>query len=218
DFHQFPPVANTTKELYNSHPTDNRCLIGRSLFEQFDIVVRLQEQMRVRDSRWDAILHRAHTVTRTRDDIIEIRKLVLGSSPGNLPDFTRSPWNDTILITPRNAVQSLWNARMLKQHCRRTGHTRYTFYALDSCKWSPLSLQRRLEIAHLKLDKTNHLPHKVDIAIGMKAMLLYNTAPHAGLANGSRGIVIDIVLDPREPLDISHANTVQLSYLPTAIL
>ncbi|KAH9047653.1 hypothetical protein EDB84DRAFT_1250254, partial [Lactarius hengduanensis] len=53
---------------------------------------------------------------------------------------------------------------------------------------------------------------------GMKTMLLYNTAPHAGLANGSRGIVIDIVLDPREPLEKSHANTVQLSYLPTAIL
>ncbi|KAH9028601.1 hypothetical protein EDB85DRAFT_1892456 [Lactarius pseudohatsudake] len=49
-------------------------------------------------------------------------------------------------------------------------------------------------------------------------MLLYNTAPHAGLANGSRGIVIDIVLDPREPLEKSHANNVQLSYLPTAIL
>ncbi|KAH9043430.1 hypothetical protein EDB84DRAFT_1266555 [Lactarius hengduanensis] len=107
---------------------------------------------------------------------------------------------------------------MLEQHCRRTGHTRYTFYTLNSCKQSPLSLQQRLEIAHLKLNKTNNLPHKVDITIGMKTMLLYNTAPHAGLANGSWGIVINIVLDPRELLEKSHANTVQLSYLPTAIL
>ncbi|KAH9036805.1 hypothetical protein EDB85DRAFT_1829146, partial [Lactarius pseudohatsudake] len=122
------------------------------------------------------------------------------------------------LITPRNAVQYLWNARMLEQHCRRTGHTCYSFYALDSCKRSPLSLQQRLEIMHLKLDKTNNLPHKVDIAISMNTMLLYNTAPHAGLANSSWGIVIDIVLDPREPLKKSYANTVQLSYLPTAIL
>ncbi|KAH9046206.1 hypothetical protein EDB84DRAFT_1265350 [Lactarius hengduanensis] len=49
-------------------------------------------------------------------------------------------------------------------------------------------------------------------------MLLYSTAPHAGLANGSWGIVVDIILDPREPVENSNANAVRLSYLPAAIL
>lgn len=47
----------------------------------------------------------------------------------------------------------------------------------------------------------NRLPGRVELAVGMKVMILSNIAPRAGLANGSRGTISDIVLDPREPFN-----------------
>ncbi|KAF8268867.1 hypothetical protein EI94DRAFT_1726552 [Lactarius quietus] len=51
----------------------------------------------------------------------------------------------------------------------------------------------------LKSNETNHLPHKVE------------------LANGSRGVVEDIVLDLRERVDHNHGKTIQLQYPPAAV-
>ncbi|KAH9025253.1 hypothetical protein EDB84DRAFT_1613857 [Lactarius hengduanensis] len=214
----FPPIANVTRELYNAQPNDNDCLIGRHLFEQFDIVIRLEEQMRVFDSGWNDILHRARTGDCTNDDISEINKLVLGTANCAVPDFANPPWNDTILVTPRNAVQALWNEKMLEQHCRKTGHTHYVLYAMDSCRTGQLTKEQRFAIAQLKMDKTGRLPGKINLAIGMKAMLLANTAPHMGLANGTRGVIDDIILDPREPLPGPDCTHVQLSFPPAAVL
>ena len=73
-------------------------------------------------------------------------------------------------------------------------------------------------MAHLKLDDTNHLPHKVELVIGMKAMVTMNISTETDLANGLRGVVEDIILDPREKIDINHATTIQLQYPPAAIL
>jgi hypothetical protein len=39
NFHQFPPVANPQKALYNLSPLSEDSQFGRSLYEQFDIVV-----------------------------------------------------------------------------------------------------------------------------------------------------------------------------------
>ncbi|KAJ3925226.1 MAG: hypothetical protein NXY57DRAFT_855405, partial [Lentinula lateritia] len=41
----------------------------------------------------------------------------------------------------------------------------------------------------------------VEIAVGMKAMILANIATEADLANGTRGTVMDIILDDREPME-----------------
>ncbi len=62
------------------------------------------------------------------------------------------------------------------------------------------------------------------MAIGMKAMVLMNLSTDADLANGSRGIITDILLDPREPDAIAITSeedcppTVRLHYPPVAIL
>ncbi len=82
------------------------------------------------------ILQRSRTGDCTTDDIVEIRKLVLGNPECNIPDFTHPPWSDAILITPRNAVRTLWNNAMLKSFCRRTGHIRYVLYAYDTLNTS----------------------------------------------------------------------------------
>src|ERR1700677_777904 len=97
---------------------------------------------------------------------------------------------------------------MLAWHCRKTGEVRYTLYARDTSKQQPLSRQQRLTIAHMKLEQTAHLPNKVELAVGMKTMVLSNIAPSIDLANGSCGIITDIILDLRECALPDGSNTI----------
>ena len=218
DFHQFPPVANSQKALYNSSPLSDDAQLGRSLYEQFDVVIRLEDQMRIRDPTWQIILQRSRTGDCTKDDIDEIQKLVLSHPACNIPSFTVPPWDEAVLITPRNGTHALWNENMLAWHCRKTGEVRYTLYARDTSKQQPLSRQQRLTIAHMKLEQTAHLPNKVELAVGMKTMVLSNIAPSVDLANGSRGIITDIILDPRECALPDGSNTIFLQYPPAAVI
>jgi hypothetical protein len=107
---------------------------------------------------------------------------------------------------------------MLSLHAKKNGQIKYLLYAADSCKHGPLTRQQRLEIAHLKLEQTNNLPNKVDLVIGMKAMIITNIAPAADLANGSRGVIENIFLDPREVVRADNSKLVYLQFPPAAII
>ena len=217
DLHQFPPVASPKKELYCSTPPNNLCLMGRNLYEQFNIVIALEEQVRIQDAMWDGILHRARTGECTSDDIVEICKLVLTDVRCDVPDFAKAPWNECILVTPCNSVRMSWNGFALREHCRRTGRVCYVVTANDSVDDRPLTRGQRLTIAHMKPDETNHLPNRIELAIGMKAMVLLNLATDADLANRSRGIITDIILHPEEECPQKDELTVHLKYPPSAI-
>lgn len=105
DFNQLPPVASSKKELYNSTPPNHLAHLGRNLFEQFDIVITLEQQMHITDPKWCAILKQAWTGDCTANDITAIHKLVLENPQCDIPDFLSSPWNEAILVTPRNSSQ-----------------------------------------------------------------------------------------------------------------
>lgn len=77
---------------------------------------------------------------------------------------------------------------------------------------------QRFTVANLKTKETNHLPNKVELAIGMKVMVLQNIAPCADLANRSRGIISDIILDPRESIDDLGATTITVKHPPVAVI
>ena len=147
-----------------------------------------------------------------------MKKLVLTNPECDIPDFTQPPWSDTILVTSQNCVRNRWNELMLEQHTCRAGQIKYDLFAFDQTNSQPLTKQQHLTVAHLKLDDTNHLPHKVELVIGMKAMVTMNISTEIDLANGSRGVVEDIILDLREKININHGMTIQLQYLPVAAL
>lgn len=174
--------------------------------------------MRIVDSEWDELLKRARTGDCTKRDIDELNKLVLTNVQCEIPDFTKQPWMDAVLVTPRNGLRILWNEKKLKQHCRRTGHTRFTLYACDSTKDEPLTIQQRLVIAGLKPADTNSLPNKVEIAVGIPVMVLTNIDMDCDLANGSRGVIVDILLDLREMTQAMVSENVRLTHPPAAIL
>lgn len=222
DFHQFPPVGNATAALYCDRPdTDGaHALKGRSIFLDYDQVVILREQMRITDEIWTGILSRLRVGECTEDDIREVQKLVLTSPTCEIPDFTTSPWCDATLITPRNATKDLWNAASLERHCQRSGNRRYIVSAEDTVKdtGNVPDKKTKLAIAGLKDDVTKNLRMRVELAVGMKAMVVLNIATEADLANGTRGTIEGLVLDPREehaiPNDEGH---IPLQYPPPVI-
>ena len=75
---------------------------------------------------------------------------------------------------------------------------------------------KNLQIAYLKWDQTNHLPNKLEFSIVMKTMVLMNISMDSDLANRSRGIIKDIIPDPRETLHPNNPSSVILNFPPLA--
>ena len=189
DFHQFPPVGNPTGALYVDRPEkdDRRAILGREIFLQFDKVVILHQQNRIRDEIWTNILNRLRIGTCNENDLDEIRKLVLTNPECDIPDFSKAPWDQAILVTPRHSVRNLWNEHAIAKHCIKTGNQRYIVPAEDSSRVGTenLSMDAKLAIAGLADNKTGKLPDLIQMAIGMKAMVLLNLATEAEIANGT---------------------------------
>ena len=139
DLHQFPPVANLTRELYYPFPEDDDCKLGRSYYEQFNIVIKLEEQIRIQDAEWNDILQRTRTGECTMKDVEVIKKLVLTHPDCDIPDFSRPPWSETILVTSRNGVRSAWNELMVNQHACNYNQIKYVVHADDQTNGQPLT-------------------------------------------------------------------------------
>jgi hypothetical protein len=108
------------------------------------------------------------------------------------------PWSDTVLITSQNGVQTAWNNLVITEHAHKSAQIKYVVYVNDQYNGQTLTKHQQLATAHLKLDQTQHLPHKIEIVKGMKAMVLMNISTECELANGTQGVIEDIILDPRE--------------------
>ena len=72
----------------------------------------------------------------------------------------------------------------------------YIVTAEDLVDREPLSNVQWLAVAWLKIKDTSQLLNRVELATGMKAMVLMNLAMGANLANGLHGTITDIILDP----------------------
>lgn len=204
DFHQFPPVGNSTGALYVDRPDKDskRALLGREIFLQFDKVVILDKQNRIKDETWINILGRLRVGECNERDLDEIRKLVLTNPECEIPDFSKSPWDQAILVTPRHAVRNLWNDNAISKHCAKTGSQEYFVPAEDVLR-----------------DGAQPLSAYVRMAVGMKAMVLLNLATDADIANGTRGCIEDIILDEREGVCIrDNDGVIKLQYPPAMIL
>ncbi len=223
DFHQFPPVGNSTGALYVDRPEkDNkRALLGREIFLQFDQVVILEKQNRIKNKAWANILRRVRVVECDANDIEEIEKLVLTHTVCDIPNFKTAPWDKAILVTLRHSVRKLWNEHALSKHCSKTGNQRYIIPAEDTSRDGnqALTMEARLTIAGLDDAKTGKLPAMVQMAIGMKAMVLLNLATEADVANGTRGEIQDIILDEREELSPpDEEGAIHLKFPPAMLL
>nr|GAT44847.1 predicted protein [Mycena chlorophos] len=221
DPHQFPPVGNPKGALY--HPDTESGLLaqlGLAFYRQFDVVVTLTQQNRVQDFAWNSMLRRLRHGECTAEDITMLRDLLVSNT--STTDWQSSPWVDAVLVTPRHSCRTQWNSAALHRHRRRTGEPLYLCSSEDFTgrPRRPLSMEERLIVAGLNDRQTCRLHEHVEISVGMRAMVLWNIATEADLANGARGRITDIRLDSREPLPLVRTaqNQLRLQYPPAMIV
>ncbi|KAJ3559079.1 hypothetical protein NM688_g560 [Phlebia brevispora] len=228
DLHQFPPVATRPSE-YLFHPNDlvhdsDHSKLGRKIYESFETVVILKEQMRVVDPVWNDMLHHLRKGEMRQSDIDMLHSLVL--KPGSPDvDFSKPPWDSATLVTPRHAVRKLWNHVALRKYCKEHGEQLLIVDAEDSVRYrgerrQPTAAERYAVALRLKTKGTRpnrDLPRTLEFAKGMEVMVTENLQTDLDITNGARGTIVDIVLDPREP-PVGDANEVHLQYMPAYIL
>ena len=105
-------------------------------------------------------------------------------------------------------MREKWNAAALRKHCQKNHEVLFVCQAEDKVgknRREP-TLEEMTIIAGVDPEEELRKLHtRIEIAIGMKAMVTVNIATEANLANGTRGIITDIILDPREILERSEA-------------
>ena len=62
------------------------------------------------------------------------------------------------------------------------------------------------------------MPETINIAIGMKAMVTQNIETDLDITNGARGTIIEIILNPDEPIISGGTGLTELQHLPVYIL
>lgn len=228
DFHQFPPVA-TKKNAPLYYPKDEVCdteheKIGKDLYDKFQKVVILKQQMRSLDSRWNELLKNARVGNCSPDDLKELRKLILSSPDCPETDFSDPDWSQAVLVTPRHAVRKEWNKAALEQHCRAKQVSLLTCKAQDTVKGRSLTLSERIQVASKRVDENGKtskgdsgmLPSVVQLAVGMRVMILFNIDTELDIANGARGVVTEIVLHEDEEADTTQ-DRANLTHIPMYI-
>jgi hypothetical protein len=201
----------------------NTAVVGKVIYLQFETVITLVKQERIKDEVWRMILQRAREGQCTANDLREIRKLIITRPDCDLPDFTSKEWKGAVLVTPRNCVRNAWNRLSLRRHCKESRHNLYICDAEDTVgvDRQPTNMEQKMAVAGMTLEQTKKLTHRIEFAIGMQVMVTLNVATEADLANGSRGVIQDIILDSREELvetDRDEEGVVWLQYPPAIIL
>ncbi|KAJ7475396.1 hypothetical protein B0H11DRAFT_1917799 [Mycena galericulata] len=190
---------------------------------EFNTVVTLTEQKRITDLPWKALLGRLRYGACTEDDINMLRSLLVTEGSSTMPDWSTDPWRNAALVTPRHSVRTRWNTAALTKHCARAKQRLYICQAEDVVgrEGTALNLEQRIIVAGMSVKQTGKLAERVELAIGMRAMVLMNISTEADLANGTRGEVVDFVLDPREPVPQEVDNdtgAIMLKYPPVVVL
>ncbi|KAJ3573731.1 hypothetical protein NP233_g2235 [Leucocoprinus birnbaumii] len=217
DFHQFPPIRVSGVGLYEQ-PRIERDILGRNVYHQFQDVITLREQMRVRDPEWLDMLQHLRRGACTARHLELIHSITLTKPQCQIPDFKTHPWDKVVLITSRCQVRDIWNIEALAQHCRTRGVRHFVASAEDTVGKKPPSIQDRVDIAKYEPKKLA-LSARVHLAEGMRVIVGVNIATEADIANGTRGTIVEIRLDPREPplVENEQGRTI-LSYPPALIL
>jgi hypothetical protein len=223
DFHQFPPVGDPTNALYSQRHTRTQSEIGADIYHQFKTVVTLTEQKRITDIPWKELLQRLRTGSCTADDMDTLTSLLVTNPACDIPDTSSPPWDTAVLVTPRHGARARWNTASLIKHCRQTGNRMYICQSEDTVGHdeSPLDLVQRVTVVGMPVKQTAKLADCVELAVGMRAMVLMNIATEADLANGTRGEIVDIKMDPREPSEFeidSETGATMLRYPPVLVL
>lgn len=177
---------------------NTRAQLGQYLYLQFDKVIILKVKKRIMDCVWNNILLKLREGACEMEDLQEIWKLILGSPDCDKLDFDSKPWSEAILITSQHGIRTQWNTASLHKHVIRTGHQIYILPAEDVYVNSrqPILMSNKMLTVGMTLKQTAKTAERVELLIGMKAMVIINIVTEADLANGTRGRITYVHFDP----------------------
>jgi hypothetical protein len=177
--------------------------------------------MRVTDTRWRMLLTNLRRGQMQEEDIITLRRLIIGKSSSKHDNYDHEPWANASLVTPRHGVRTLWNEALSRKWCRKNNQQLFICTAEDTISKRPLTLRERYHLAlRLKNERRQQrkdLPTKITIAKGMKVLVTDNVETDLDITNGARGEIVDIILHPDEP-PIGDEPIIKLEFLPLYIL
>ncbi|KAJ3562041.1 hypothetical protein NP233_g9823 [Leucocoprinus birnbaumii] len=202
DFHQFPPVSRPKLALYHPPSQNKHALLAHEIYKHFTTVVILRRQNQVKDTRWMGLLHNLCEGVCTGDNMDIIKSILLTNGEADVPDFGSPPWFDAVLVTSQQVVKDIWNRRALHKHSALCGNVVYLSvgedHILEGNTVQDPTLWEQVVIAGASVEDTGRLAEHVELAAGMRAMVLLNISTDAELANGMRGTIDEILLDPRD--------------------
>ena len=190
---------------------------GQMIYEEFETVVILREQVRVTDIKWWDFLRHLRKGAVKEEDLTMLQKLLITKPECPPTDFGKAPWNDLSLVTPRHAVRMEWNTSAVEKHCKASGQQLFICKSEDTIQNQPLSILERYAAALRgkggKQQKRNELPETIQLALGMKVMVTQNVEMDLDITNGARGTIVDIILHPDKP-PLPNTNVVELEHPP----
>jgi PIF1 helicase. len=191
DFHQFPPVQGQPLWKFPRNDTEQD---GKLIWNQFDRVIILDEQMRqAEDVSYRDLLRRARSGTLTSDDLATLNSKAISSLSD--PQFQTSP-----AIVKLNSLRHVINRLQIERFARAKRQKLFVFPALHTRTKSsgPTALRLRADdlLGFPEQGAKVPFPGLILYTASMPTMVLTNICTPVGLVNGATGRATGVVLDP----------------------
>ncbi len=207
DFHQLPPLMDTA--LYINPSSQEMPLLvsqkkrrlqnerqhGYDLFREVTkTTVLLREHYRARDEAVYSVLDHIRCGNATATDMELLHSRTFRFSGG--PDPNDKEWCMAVLIMKRNNVQEAWSNIASLRHAVDNGTQIFI---------SP-SINEGIECDHRKMvwraadSKTGFLATWNVLCIDTSAIVKYNMAVKLSVANGTKGIIQEVIPDPEDTI------------------
>ena len=201
DFIQFPPIMDSP--LYSGwkdepirsakNKKEQNKLLGIELWRQVNQVVLLDEQMRVKDERYQGLLNRLREGNCTDSDVEMLNNRVIGNFSGTINTFQNNR-----IINPGNELVMAIN-KLFASHYSQC-HKVLVTTAKDTIRKKKLPAHFSRKIRDFPSTWTKGLPGELPLYVGMPVFLTKNIAVELGLTNGTTGIIKSIYLRNAESI------------------
>ena len=191
DFIQFRPVLdtplysawyNTKQNQRGTKRTQNNKEIGMHLWRQVNHIVLLDEQMRVQDSEYLAMLNRLREGKCTDKDVAMVNSRVVGQDV-NITSIADAP-----IITPGNQLVMAINDLFVT--CQSQHTNVYVSKAKDRLgKDRKVPANIACKYKNWACTSTGNLPRELQLYIGMPVIVTTNLRTELGITNGTTGVI-----------------------------
>ena len=205
DFHQLPPVmdvplyvnpssrkmpslaSKTTRRLNEEQQN------GYNLFQDVTkTTVLLREHYRARDEAVYSVLDRIRCGNATATDKQLLHSRTFGWPGG--PDVEDKEWRTAVLITTRNNIREAWSNVASLRHAVDNGTQIFISPSIDE----GIDCNRRKMVWRAADSKTGFLPTWNVLCVDAPTIVKTNTAVELGTANGTKGIIREVIPDPED--------------------